>query len=281
MSVHLNFKKNNLWVQYNGGSVTHFDIIKEKPIKEDSYYVDKDYDYSYNDIIKMNCNKYKYEGSLCTLPSPLPIELEYLDCSFNKRLLVLPELPITLTHLNISNTSCILPGILPPNLKRLLLFNCDHSELPPLPPSLEQLYCKGNKLTKLPDLPSSLEELNCSENEISELPSIEHTKLTYLGCGKNWLTKLPELPKTLIKLNCSCNQITEISKVPYMLESLICFGNRLEDLPNIILDRFLNYRISYSVKEYKLSYNDNPVADKINNEYFGNIENYLDYRYGT
>ncbi|MEG3671980.1 NEL-type E3 ubiquitin ligase domain-containing protein, partial [Escherichia fergusonii] len=142
-----------------------------------------------------------------TLPE-LPLSLIKLDVTDNY-LSVLPELPASLETLRSSyNQLAVLPG-LPELLKSLDVDHNRLSALPKLPASLEKIDTCQNHLTELPELPISLSSFNVSFNLLARLPGLPES-LEHINVHHNHPTTLPELPASLKKIDASVNHLERL-----------------------------------------------------------------------
>jgi len=150
--------------------------------------------------------------SLMELPD-LPISITHLDCSYNN-LTELPDLSSMnlLIHLSFSGNNFKIF----PDLKLLYSFN-----------KLKYLDCSGNSLTELPELPHTLTDFCCSRNNLTELPIKLPNSLSILFCSYNNLIKLPNLPDTLTYLDCRNNNLKEMTDLPNSLKGFVCHHNKL------------------------------------------------------
>ena len=160
--------------------------------------------------------------------------LKKFYCGRN-RITSLPELPSTLTCVQLdSNRLTSLPK-LPDSLQ--ILF-CDHNylkRLPKLPVNLYELDCDYNCLKKMPTLPKNLKHLFCANNNLSGLPKLP-TKLERLHCSYNYLTSLPNIPNNVVVIDCQDNDLTRLPKLPTNLEELNIEYNHLTTLPTLPLN---------------------------------------------
>ena len=221
---------------------------------------------------------------LRTLPDCLErlalLELTLTDC----RLQRLPQLPPTLTALNVRQNRLIALPPLPASLIKLdATANC-LQRLPCLPDHLETLAVGGNALravrdvpktltfldlssncfNRLPELPATLRYLNLSNNlpmDLHGLPStlaeleICHMRLlsvpalpvglTRLSVRDNDLIELRELPPGLTHLNVSGNRLHALPALPATLSHLIARSNRIRQLP-ILPDSLINLDVSHN-----------------------------------
>ena len=157
--------------------------------------------------------------------------LENFDCR-NNDILILPELPNSLTYLDCNNNNLSILPELPSSLTELICYSNNLSSLPELPSALTYLGCSNNNLSSLTELPSTLTYLSCSSNNLTSLTELPNS-LTYLSSSYNDLTILPELPSTLTYLNCSSNNLTSLTELPNSLTSLYCKSNNLISLPEL------------------------------------------------
>ncbi len=165
----------------------------------------------------------------------------------------LPDLPATLTYLNIQgNLFTLLPALpsslttlycsanpfadingLPPKLKHLECSDAKLTSLPPnLPRSLTLINVASNNLTSLPALPPLLDTLYCQINQLTYLPALPGP-LLLLNCIDNNLSGLPQLPPSLQELDVSQNQLTSLPALPDSLTLLQCSFNQLTELPTL------------------------------------------------
>jgi Leucine-rich repeat (LRR) protein len=169
-------------------------------------------------------------GRLTALPE-LPQTLTDLDVHTNE-LAALPKLPQTLTRLDADFNRLTALPTLPQTLKGLYVSCNQLTALPELPPTLMDLYVRCNQLTALPELPQTLTDLSADYNQLAALPTLFQT-LTNLDAGNNRLTELPALPQTLEVLHVSDNQLTVLPELPEGLKNLDASKNRLEALPTL------------------------------------------------
>lgn len=148
----------------------------------------------------------------------------------NLGLTELPPLPEGITVLRCDQNELTSLPKLPSTLKVL---HCQQNQLTSLPklPTLESLSCSHNPLFCLPALPSSLTQLVCMRNYLTWLPRLPYGLLE-LSIDYNYITRLPELPPCLTMLGCSYNDLTSLPSLP-PLQSLFCFSNPLESLPEL------------------------------------------------
>ena len=156
-------------------------------------------------FICSSCNLYE-------LPD-LPISITHLDCSYNK-LIELPDLSFmnSLVYLSFSGNN--LKKF--PDLKLLYSFNL-----------LKYLDCSSNSLKELPELPDSLTNFYCSRNNLTKLPIKLPNSLIIIFCSYNNLIKLPNLPNSLQHFDCRNNNLTEIPDLPNSLKGFVCHHNKL------------------------------------------------------
>lgn len=137
---------------------------------------------------------------------------------WNRGLVTLPELPVT--------------------LERLFCENNYLMELPPLPPNLQLLNCGYNELDTLPSLPDTLEVLNAGFNKLTQLPRLPQN-IRSLYIENNELRQFPEIPRTLLHLNIEENPIANIDFVlqnTIFPDTLVQFNYTNGDGENIALD---------------------------------------------
>ncbi|SFB70802.1 Por secretion system C-terminal sorting domain-containing protein [Flexibacter flexilis DSM 6793] len=146
--------------------------------------------------------------------------LKSLNCE-HIGLISLPQLPDSLTSLDILSNDITSIHSFPPNLE--LLYGPDNlnlSTLPPLPSTLQVLDMSTCNLQSLPPLPPSLTLLDLSNNPISAFPALP-SSLTSLSCEFcSALTALPELPPNIEWLDIP---ETAITCLPHLPESLYLF----------------------------------------------------------
>ena len=164
-------------------------------------------------------------------------------------------------------------------------------------PETESLYCSYNGLSSLSlkNLPA-LRNIDLSSNErLSRLELNEETSISAIliqGCAFQSITDILKCCSSLRELSCSYNKLTELDlsgcsniselrcehnqltrlMVPQgsLLEHLYCHSNQLdEDALNTLFDslgQVVNPAIYYptSLRQYRISFNDNPVADDCN-----------------
>jgi Leucine-rich repeat (LRR) protein len=142
--------------------------------------------------------------------------LKTLNC-YNNRLTELPELPDSLTVLDVGGNEL--------------------TALPDLPDGLIELKCDGNYITELPELPESLEALNVAAGVFTEIPELP-PNLKYLSIALNHdLTSICELPDSLTTLYMrSCYKLKSIPALPKNLEVLdiVACGAEMPVLPNSV-----------------------------------------------
>lgn len=180
-----------------------------------------------------------------------------------QNLLKLPELPDTLTSLNVVDGNLdqfptVLPSGLkyisfsfnniktipniewPSNMESIDVEKNEMEEILSLPRYLKNLQCSNNKLSYLPDkLPDGLQHLNCNNNNLVRLPDLPDT-LEYLYCQNNLLTALPPLPESLEVLNCKNNHLEYIPPLPKSIKGLYYDDNPLKEFPRIHFHTFIN-----------------------------------------
>ncbi|AUT29831.1 hypothetical protein C1192_02885 [Escherichia marmotae] len=183
---------------------------------------------------------------LSTLPE-LPVSLTGLDVSDNC-LSTLPELPVSLTGLVVSGNRLSTLPELPPALEGIKAYGNQISVLPELPASLTVLDVSGNRLSTLPELPSSLKDISVGENQLTILPTLP-SLLKALRAGSNHLSILPELPASLEYLNVDDNHLTTLPALPAMLEIVNAGNNALESLPDFPVEQRSGARV------YRFSHN--------------------------
>lgn len=183
---------------------------------------------------------YLKNNNFTSLPE-LPRFLDSLECSSQNviALNTLPVLPDRLTYLKISEIGLANLPELPNSLKYL---NCSQNRnftgsasiytlgnLPALPPNLETLICNENRLITLPELPNSLKYLVCSNQRWfkGELESSNDTTLVYAG-----IDHLPILPPFLETLVCDGNALTELPTVLPSSLSLLSINNNIKRFRN-------------------------------------------------
>ena len=156
-------------------------------------------------FICSSCNLYE-------LPD-LPISITHLDCSYNK-LIELPDLSFmnSLVYLSFSGNNFKIF----PDLKLLYSHNL-----------LKYLDCSSNSLTELPELPNLLTNLYCSSNKLRELPIKLPNSLILLFCSYNNLINLPNLPNSLQHFDCRNNNLKEMPDLPNSLKGFVCNNNKL------------------------------------------------------
>ncbi|EFD4961203.1 E3 ubiquitin--protein ligase, partial [Escherichia coli] len=207
-----------------------------------------------------------YGNQISVLPE-LPASLTVLDVSGN-HLSSLPELPVSLTGLDVSdNRLSTLPELpasltglvvsgnrlstlpeLPSTLEGIRAYGNQISSLPELPASLTVLDVSGNRLSTLPELPSSLKDISVGENQLTILPALP-SLLKALRAGSNHLSILPELPASLEYLNVDDNHLTTLPALPAMLEIVNAGNNALESLPDFPVEQRSGARV------YRFSHN--------------------------
>ncbi len=206
----------------------------------------------------------------------------------NMYLYELPELPDTVTSLDISNNyitkidklpnslialvatsnrieSLILPDeigfadltynnlseiTIPSSTKKLSIAYNNFTKMPDLPDGILYVDISYNNISHLENLPDSIKGFSCMNNQIETLSQIpEH--LEHLDCSGNKLKDLPCLPESLLQLICSNNQITNINKLSKKITVLDCEGNCLDKLPRFDKEiKFINYE-------------NNPIAEPV------------------
>lgn len=147
----------------------------------------------------------------------LPKGLKKLDCSANKLITELLELPDNLEYLNCSG--------------------CDKLVKIKLPPNLKFLDCKFNNFTNI-ELPNSLEEIDCINCPKLKTINAENTvlkKITYNGCN---FTDNPTLPNTLEEIIIG-NKIPHFNSSPKNLKRIVVY-NRCNEIDTDIPQNLIN-----------------------------------------
>lgn len=211
--------------------------------------------------------------------------LVHLDLSYND-ISDIPELPLTVEHINISNNSLFRIQELH-KLKRLHTLNISSNNisdtLPYLPDSIKVLFIDKNSLSAIQNLPTSLEEFSMSDNYILEIPkniykcnnlkfieadnnslktfpdfkNKEMKYLQYINLNNNYINNIPDISNLnrLAKLLCGNNSLERIYNLPQTIQYLDVTRNRLNKLtkmPNIKCLYISNNRFT-DVKEEWLS----------------------------
>lgn len=139
-------------------------------------------------------------GSLLTEELPQLRSLHHLEtltcCHSNLR--KLPQLPITLKILNVSNNALTEIPELPECIERLDVSYNSIRVLPNLPESLKIIYCSNNLLKKLPKLPTKIESITCDTNALEELP-ICPPSLRFIMYYSNKFQSPPVIPDTVLE----------------------------------------------------------------------------------
>lgn len=208
-------------------------------------------------------NMYLYE-----LPE-LPDTITALDIS-NNYITRIDKLPANLTVLAASSNkieSIKLPDkisfvdltynnltdiVIPDSVKKISIAYNSFTKIPSLPESVMYVDVSYNKISEIDHIPSSVKGFSCMNNQISKFPDFP-SSLEYLDCSGNILTELPQLPDTLIQLICCNNQIKSINVLPKHLTVLDCEGNQLDKLPTFDKDiKFINYENNPIIEPVKL-----------------------------
>jgi hypothetical protein len=119
---------------------------------------------------------------------------------------------------------------LPSKVQNLSIAYNNFTEMPTLPPNIWYLDVSYNKISKIDFLPDMMKGFICMYNQIETLPNIP-IYLEYLDCSGNKIKKLPVLTEILNQLICSNNQIDHIESLPRNMTVFDCEGNKLEKLP--------------------------------------------------
>ena len=198
------------------------------------------------------------DNLITTLPSSLPNSLQTLIVARNAGIQCLPQLPNTLTQLNVANTQVACLPNMPNNLITSLSV-CNGSNNPNgcavlpntyvnIPDSFFRFFLINNyptcfNATKQMDttcngiLNATL--IDCSNLYISNLQGVQYFKnLQGLVCSYNQLTSLPSLPSGLTLMRCYSNNLDSLPQLPSSLIQLTCGSNQLKRLP--ILPNGLN-----------------------------------------
>ena len=173
--------------------------------------------YNQLDLSKVNCDGiiYLYQEGDSIKNHILSDSLRYLDCSYNK-LILLPDLPNSLERLDCDNNRLKLLPNLPISLEYLDCSDNQLNSFPELPNSLKNLYCSNNQLISLLDLPNSLEKIYCSNNKLTSLPDLPNS-LKKLYCDNNQLKSLPDFSHINHELELSLIQDEPINYIPYTM----------------------------------------------------------------
>lgn len=159
--------------------------------------------------------------------------LETLSVNYNN-LTELPEIPDSVTNLDVSFNAIRSLNNLSSSLKFLNLRDNIISYIPKLPDNLEVFDCSENQTLKgLPILPDSIKMLYINDCNIFELPKELPKELSILECAKNKLNKLPKLPKTLTELDCSFNLLKKMTNLPESLIEINAQDNFLSEIPSL------------------------------------------------
>lgn len=212
--------------------------------------------YGPEDIIKKWCKKNKPSSLLnlsCwtfdSLPE-LPDTVEYLDIS-QTSIKRIEKLPKSLKWLK-CNSSDIeeFPETLPPNLKYINCYNCEHLKVFSVSKGVKIIESFKEYLTEKELKEISHEELakkrinewNKKKNsnieldlsllKLNTLPEIPNG-VEQLNCGGMLLTSLKALPPNLKRLDCSGFLGKEFDYLPNGLEYLKCNGSSIEIIDNL------------------------------------------------
>jgi len=131
----------------------------------------------------------------------------------------LPELPFTVTNLDISNANITYVTNIPASCGHLTAVGNLFSTLPAIPvSSLLDMNLNGNpNLTSLPILSASTQTLNISNTPLlTSIPNIPVT-LKYLTADSSGLTSLPSFSGNpwFVELQCKYSQLTSLPVFPY------------------------------------------------------------------
>ena len=127
---------------------------------------------------------------------PLQYNLLYLNCSFNRNLNIINNLPESLLYLHCSS--------------------CNFDKINNLPKSLVYLNCSHNKFRIINNLPESLLFLDCSFCGIKKLNNLP-IKLLFLICYSDDKVKLDYLPYELFYLKSGINYTQFFRNLPINL----------------------------------------------------------------
>ncbi len=175
--------------------------------------------------------------------------------------IVFPNLPDSLTLLELTFLNNVVLPPFPNKLNKVLLINNDsltitsfsnsvkyleysdsyNGVLPQLSNTLDSLMFNFNENVKLTSFPNSLTYMSLVYNGLDTIPTLP-SSLTYLDCNDNKLTSLPSLPIGLKYLDCSYNSISCSPILPPNLEylnfpsSIYCLPNKPTSITTFQLD---------------------------------------------
>lgn len=188
-------------------------------------------------------------GDVAILPQ-LPTTLTILDLN-GCEMTSLPALPSGLLILNVRANNLTSLPILPGGLEELITTsNTQLSSLPALPSSLKRLIAVQNNLSAIPTLPASLEWFDCSFNSLlTTLPTIP-ANVERFECNNNSnITSVPAVPSSIRYFSIQNCDVAALPVLPNELRTLYCGGNSITVLPDPLPDslstlNFYNNQIS-------------------------------------
>lgn len=164
------------------------------------------------------------------LPPGLPIGCGELYLAGNA-LKDPPQLPSTLTHLDLSNNFILDMGALPEGLEYLNVSSNQLLNLPRIPRTLTSLHMAEIGTYRLPALHEGLQELDASRNNITSLTPPPAT-LRILNLSSNRLQGLPALTPGLVEVDLGNNQLEDMGEnLPHGIQVLKVGHNQLKQLP--------------------------------------------------
>lgn len=185
---------------------------------------------SFRKLKYFNCAKNNIEN----ISKLSHIELEWLDCSFNYKIKIIPNKMRNLKYFDFSKCGVTYTVNFEkyPKLKYLMASSNCIKDAINLQPGLIYLDLSNNPIDQLNNLPNELEYLLLVQTHInsSTLNMSNLSKLKYLDISINMFGCLDNLPKSLKYLNCSECYIDGLNNMPLGLVKLICINSNIKNL---------------------------------------------------